>query len=60
MRVTNPTRWLRTKRLFTFAWFLTTLGVAGGLEGDTAVPAVAWLMLLPLPFLIHNITKENN
>ena len=60
MRVVNYRKWLRAKRLFTFAWFLTTLGVAGGLEGDTAVPAVAWFMLLPLPFLIHNITKENN
>lgn len=60
MRVVNPYKWLRAKRLFTFAWFLTTLGVAGGLEGDKAVPVVAWFMLLPLPFLIHNITKENN
>lgn len=60
MRVVNPTKWLRAKRIFTGAWFLTTLGIAGGLEGDKAVPGVAWLMLLPLPFLIHNITKESN
>ena len=60
MHVVNHRKWLRAKRLFTAAWFLTTLAVAGGLEGDKAVPQVAWLMLLPLPFLIHNITKENN
>ena len=60
MRVVNQYKWLRAKRLFTAAWFVATLAVAGGLEGDGAVPQQAWLMLLPLPFLIHNITKENN
>lgn len=60
MRVVNPYKWLRAKRIFTGVWFLATLAVAGGLEGDGAVPQQAWLMLLPLPFLIHNITKENN
>ena len=58
MRVVNPYKWLRAKRMFTGAWFVATLAVAGGLEGDGAVPQQAWLMLLPLPFLIHNITKD--
>lgn len=58
MRVVNPYRWLRTKRVFTACWFIATIAVAGGLEGDRAVPQVAWLMLLPIPFLVHNITKE--
>lgn len=58
MRVVNPYKWLRAKRLFTAGWFVATLAVAGGLEGDGAVPQVAWLMLVPLPFLIHSITKH--
>lgn len=60
MHVVNRRKWLRAKRLFTAAWFVATLAVAGGLEGDKAVPQSAWLMLVPLPFLIHNITKDHN
>ena len=60
MHVVDKRKWLRAKRIFTAGWFLATLGLAGGLEGDKAVPVGAWFMLVPLPFLIHNITKENN
>lgn len=60
MHVVNRRKWLRAKRIFTFAWFMTTLGLAGGLEGDKAVSGAVWLMLVPIPFLVHNITKESN
>ena len=59
MHVVNRRKWLRAKRIGTALWFVSAIAVAGGLEGSGSVPELAWFMLLPLPFMIHNITKDN-
>jgi hypothetical protein len=59
MYVRDKRKWLRTKRWFTAILAFTTLASVGGLEGDSPVPAYSWWLLLPLGFMIWNITKEH-
>ena len=59
MYVRDKRKWLRTKRWFTAILALTTLASVGGLEGTQPVPAYSWWLLLPLGFMIWNITKQH-